>query len=81
MLLFPFEPRRLALLRHACCLATLALSVVLIGWSSASLAQTPSAAEEAIKKAIQAGQLDQANWFKKSARTHPKPCNGSSWRA
>jgi tetratricopeptide (TPR) repeat protein len=50
----------LALLRHACCLATLALSVVLIGWSSASLAQTPSAAEEAIKKAIQAGQLDQA---------------------
>jgi tetratricopeptide (TPR) repeat protein len=60
MLLFPFEPRRLALLRHACCLATLALSAVLIGWSSASLAQTPSAAEEAIKKAIQAGQLDQA---------------------
>lgn len=60
MLLSPFEPRRLALLRHACCLATLALSVVLIGWSSASLAQTPSAAEEAIKKAIQAGQLDQA---------------------
>jgi ketosteroid isomerase-like protein len=47
-------------MRHACCLATLALSVVLIGWSSASLAQTPSAAEEAIKKAIQAGQLDQA---------------------
>jgi tetratricopeptide (TPR) repeat protein len=60
MLLSPFEPRRLALLRHACCLATLALSVVLIGWSSASLAQTPSAAEEIIKKAIQAGQLDQA---------------------
>lgn len=60
MLLSPFEPRRLALLRHACCLATLALSVVLIGWSSAALAQTPSAAEEAIKKAIQAGQLDQA---------------------
>jgi tetratricopeptide (TPR) repeat protein len=60
MLFSPFEPRRLALLRHACCLATLALSVVLIGWSSASLAQTPSAAEEAIKKAIQAGQLDQA---------------------
>jgi ketosteroid isomerase-like protein len=60
MLLSPFEPRRLAFLRHACCQATLALSVVLIGWSSASLAQTPSAAEEAIKKAIQAGQLDQA---------------------
>jgi tetratricopeptide (TPR) repeat protein len=60
MLPSPFEPKRLALLRHACCLATLALSVVLIGWSSASLAQTPSAAEEAIKKAIQAGQLDQA---------------------
>jgi tetratricopeptide (TPR) repeat protein len=60
MLLSPFEPRRLALLRQACCLATLALSVVLIGWSSATLAQTPSAAEEAIKKAIQAGQLDQA---------------------
>jgi tetratricopeptide (TPR) repeat protein len=60
MLLSPFEPRRFALLRHACCQATLALSVVLIGWSSASLAQTPSAAEETIKKAIQAGQLDQA---------------------
>jgi tetratricopeptide (TPR) repeat protein len=60
MLLSPFKPRCFALLRHACCLATLALSVVVVGWSSATLAQTPSAAEEAIKKAIQAGQLDQA---------------------
>jgi tetratricopeptide (TPR) repeat protein len=60
MLLSPLEPRRLALLRHACCLTTLALFAVLIGWSSITLAQTPSAAEEAIKKAIQAGQLDQA---------------------
>ncbi len=60
MLLSPFEPRRLAFLRPACRLATLALSVVLIGWSLATLAQTPTAAEEAIKKAIQAGQLDQA---------------------
>jgi tetratricopeptide (TPR) repeat protein len=60
MLLSPFKPRCFALLRHACCLTTLALFAVLIGWSSITLAQTPSAAEEAIKKAIQAGQLDQA---------------------
>lgn len=60
MLLSPFEPRRLALLRHVRCLATLALSMGLLGWTSAALAQSTTAAEEAIKKAIQAGQLDQA---------------------
>jgi tetratricopeptide (TPR) repeat protein len=60
MLLFSFEPRRLALLRHAYCLATLALSLALLGWTSAAWAQSPTAAEEAIKKAIQGGQLDQA---------------------
>jgi tetratricopeptide (TPR) repeat protein len=60
MLLFPFETRRFALLRPACCLATLALSVGLLGWASVGWAQTPAAAEEAIKKAIQGGQLEQA---------------------
>jgi tetratricopeptide (TPR) repeat protein len=60
MLLFPFEPRRLALLRHACCLATLVLSLGLLGWTSTAWAQSPAAAEEAIKKAIQGGQLEQA---------------------
>lgn len=60
MLLSPFVPRRLALLRHVRCLATLALSMALLGWTSAALAQNPTAAEEAIKKAIQGGQLDQA---------------------
>lgn len=48
------------LLGHARSLVSLALSVVLIGWTSATLAQSPTAAEEAIKKAIQGGQLDQA---------------------
>lgn len=60
MMLSLFEPRRLALLRHARCLATLTLSVGLLGWASAALAQSPAAAEEAIKKAIQGGQLDRA---------------------
>ena len=60
MLFSPFESRRLALLRHARCLATLTLSVGLIGVTSAAWAQTPAAAEEAIKKALQAGQLTQA---------------------
>ncbi|MCO4087961.1 MAG: tetratricopeptide repeat protein [Limnohabitans sp.] len=60
MLLFPFEPRRLALLRHACCLATLVLSLGLLGWTSTAWAQSPATAEEAIKKAIQGGQLEQA---------------------
>lgn len=60
MLFFPFEPRRLALLRHAYCLSTLALSLGLLGWTSASWAQSSLAAEEAIKKAIQSGQLEQA---------------------
>lgn len=60
MLFSPFESRRLALLRHARCGATLALSVGLIGVTSAAWAQTPAAAEEAIKKALQAGQLTQA---------------------
>ena len=50
MLFFPFEPRRLALLRHAYCLSTLALSLGLLGWTSASWAQSSLAAEEAIKK-------------------------------
>lgn len=60
MLISPFEPRHLARLRHVRSLATLAMSVGLLGWASATLAQSPSAAEEAIKKAIQGGQLDQA---------------------
>ena len=60
MLPSQFKPRRLALLRHARCLATLTLSVGLLGWASAALAQSPAAAEEAIKKAIQGGQLDRA---------------------
>ncbi|PUE51689.1 tetratricopeptide repeat protein [Limnohabitans sp. 2KL-51] len=60
MLFFPFEPRRLALLRHAYCLSTLALSLGLLGCTSASWAQSSLAAEEAIKKALQAGQLTQA---------------------
>ncbi|ALK89041.1 nuclear transport factor 2 family protein [Limnohabitans sp. 63ED37-2] len=60
MLFSPFESRRLALLRHARCLAKLTLSVGLIGVTSATWAQTPAAAEEAIKKALQAGQLTQA---------------------
>ena len=60
MLLFPSEPRRLALLRYACCLSMLALSLGLLGWTSAAWAQSPAAAEEAIKKAIQSGQLEQA---------------------
>ena len=50
----------MALLRRVCCLATLALSVGLIGVTTAAWAQTPAAAEEAIKKALQAGQLTQA---------------------
>ena len=50
----------MALLRHARCLATLALSVGMIGATSAAWAQTPAAAEEAIKKALQTGQLAQA---------------------
>lgn len=60
MLLSSFEPRLFAFLRHTRCLATLVLSMGLAGWSSAALAQTPAAAEEAIKKAIQGGQLDRA---------------------
>lgn len=60
MLFYPFESRRLALLRHARCLATLTLSLGVIGVTSAAWAQTPAAAEEAIKKALQAGQLTQA---------------------
>lgn len=60
MKIYPFEPRHLARLRHVRSLATLALSVGLLGWVSATMAQSPSAAEEAIKKAIQGGQLDQA---------------------
>ena len=60
MLPSQFKPRRLALLRHARCLATLTLTVGLFGWASAALAQSPAAAEEAIKKAIQGGQLDRA---------------------
>ncbi len=60
MLFSPFEPSHLPLLRHARCLATLALSVGLVGVTLATWAQTPAAAEEAIKKALQAGQLTQA---------------------
>jgi tetratricopeptide (TPR) repeat protein len=60
MLLSLFEPKLLALLRRVWCLAMLALSIGLLGWTSAALAQSPTAAEEAIKKAIQSGQLDRA---------------------
>lgn len=60
MLLSPFEPRRFALVRHARCLATLALSLGLIGWASAAGAAAPAGAEEAIKKALQGGKLAEA---------------------
>lgn len=60
MLFSPFEPRRLAVSRYSRCLAALALSMGLIGWASAAGSQSPAAAEEAIKKAIQGGQLKQA---------------------
>ncbi len=60
MLFYPFEPRRLAFLRHARCLATRALSVGLIGVTSATWAQAPTAAEESDKEALQGGQLDRA---------------------
>jgi tetratricopeptide (TPR) repeat protein len=60
MLLSLFEPMRLARLRHVKCLFMLALSIGLLGWTSAAMAQSPTAAEEAIKKAIQGGQLDRA---------------------
>ena len=60
MLLSLFEPMRLARLRHVKCLVMLALSIGLLGWTSAAMAQSPTAAEEAIKKAIQGGQLDRA---------------------
>ena len=60
MLFSPFEPRRLAVLRYTRCLAALALFLGLIGWASAAGSQSPAAAEETIKKAIQGGQLKQA---------------------
>lgn len=68
MLFYPFEPRRLAFLRQARCLATRALSVVLIGVTSATWAQAPTAAEEAIKKALQGGQLDRARQLVQAER-------------
>jgi Tfp pilus assembly protein PilF/ketosteroid isomerase-like protein len=67
MLLSTFEPKCLALLRQARRLATQALCVGLLGWASAALAQTP-AAEDAIKKAIQSGQLDQARQLVQNER-------------
>ena len=67
MLLSTIEPKCLALLSQARCLATQALCVGLLGWTSAGLAQTP-AAEEAIKKAIQSGQLDQARQLVQNER-------------
>ncbi len=60
MLFSPFEPRRLAVWHYGRRLAALTLSLGLIGWASASSSQTAAAAEEAIKKAIQGGQLKQA---------------------
>lgn len=60
MLFSPFEPRRLAVWPYGRRLAALTLSLGLIGWASASSSQTAAAAEEAIKKAIQGGQLKQA---------------------
>lgn len=68
MLFYPFEPRRLAFLRQARCLATRALSVGLIGVTSATWAQAPTAAEEAIKKALQGGQLDRARQLVQAER-------------
>ena len=60
MLFSPFEPRCLAVWPYGRRLAALTLSLGLIGWASASSSQTAAAAEEAIKKAIQGGQLKQA---------------------
>lgn len=60
MLPSPLKPRRFGLTRYAQSLALLALTLGWAGWMSAALAQTPAAAEEAIKKAIQGGQLDRA---------------------
>jgi len=60
MFFYPFEPKRLAFLQPVRCLTMFALSVGLIGVTSATLAQNPTAAEEAIKKALQGGQLDRA---------------------
>jgi len=68
MLFYPFEPRRLAFLRQARCLATRALSVGLIGVTSATWAQASTAAEEAIKKALQGGQLDRARQLVQAER-------------
>lgn len=60
-MLFPtFVLRRLALKRYARLLAAVTLSAGLIGWTALAWTQTPSAAEETIKKALQAGQLQQA---------------------
>lgn len=60
MLFSPFEPRRCSQQWYLRRLATLVLSIGLIGWTSAVRAQSPAAAEETIKKAIQSGQLEQA---------------------
>ncbi len=60
MLLSSFESRRCALVWQACRLAALALFIGWIVGTSAAWAQSNAAAEEAIKKAIQAGQLEQA---------------------
>jgi tetratricopeptide (TPR) repeat protein len=60
MLFSPFEPRRCSKQWYLRRLATLVLSIGLIGWTSAVRAQSPVAAEETIKKAIQSGQLEQA---------------------
>lgn len=60
MLFSPFEPRRCSQKWHLRHLATLVLSITSIVWTSAVPAQSSSAAEESIKKAIQSGQLEQA---------------------
>ena len=60
MLFPPFEPSRRSQQWHLRRLATLVLSIGLIGWTAAVRAQSSAAAEETIKKAIQSGQLEQA---------------------